>query len=122
MDDETLGRMAGVQLVDKPTAAMQRRDFWEGGATPNVPAPIASAPIAPIAPSAAPAPAIEPSELRVAIAPNVTIAITLPDDAAITSADLRAIRAAAAPLLEELARRRLATHDDPTEGDKGGDV
>jgi DNA-binding transcriptional MerR regulator len=48
-----------------------------------------------------------PLELRVELAPNVSLMIAMPDDIALSSADVRAIRAAAAPLVAELARCRL---------------
>jgi DNA-binding transcriptional MerR regulator len=108
MDDETLGRMAGVQLAQ--TAQRQaRKEFWKSappvGATP-VPVPM---------PAPAP-PLSRAAEIQIPLAGNVVLTIALPDDAALTSADLRAIRAAAAPLMDELARRQLATQDE------GGDV
>jgi hypothetical protein len=50
-------------------------------------------------------------ELRVELAPHVFIVLALTDDTiAISPADVRAIRAAAAPLVAELASRRLASH------------
>jgi hypothetical protein len=54
--------------------------------------------------------------LRVELAPNVSIAISieLPAAVSISLADVAAIRAAAAPLIAELARRQLALH---AEGD-----
>ena len=50
-------------------------------------------------------------ELRVELAPNVVLSLSVADEScAISPADVRAIRAAAAPLLAELASRRLASH------------
>jgi len=50
-------------------------------------------------------------ELRVALAPSVVLLMTVAGDSvAMSPADVRAIRAAAAPLLAELASRRLASH------------
>jgi hypothetical protein len=50
-------------------------------------------------------------ELRVELAPNVVLSLSVVDESvAITPADIRALRAAAAPLLAELASRRLAPH------------
>ncbi len=67
---------------------------------------VVPAPGVPIAPVAA-----APVELRVELAPgsNVFVVVGLPDDVAhtIDPADVRAIRAAAAPLVAELARRGL---------------
>lgn len=50
-------------------------------------------------------------ELRLTLAPNIVLTVALSDDgAALSPADVRALRAAAAPLLAELASRRLAAH------------
>lgn len=50
-------------------------------------------------------------ELRIELAPHVVLSLSVVDDGvAISPADVHALRAAAAPLLTELARRRLALH------------
>jgi hypothetical protein len=50
-------------------------------------------------------------ELRVELAPNVILLLSLVDErVAISPADVRAIRAAAAPLVAELASRRITPH------------
>jgi hypothetical protein len=50
-------------------------------------------------------------ELRVELAPNVILSLSVVDDSiAISPADVRAIRAAAAPLMAELASRRITPH------------
>jgi DNA-binding transcriptional MerR regulator len=50
-------------------------------------------------------------ELRIELAPNVVLSLAVVDDrVTVSPADVRAIRAAAAPLLAELASRRLASH------------
>ena len=50
-------------------------------------------------------------ELRVELAPSIVLSLSVIDESvAITPADIRALRAAAAPLLAELASRRLAPH------------
>ena len=50
-------------------------------------------------------------ELRIELAPQVVLSLAVVDDrVAVSPADVRAIRAAAAPLLAELASRRLAFH------------
>jgi hypothetical protein len=66
-----------------------------------------------------------PIELRIELAPGVVLSLSIAsesrDDSSdqsvvISPADVRAIRAAAAPLLTELASRRLASHpggDEP---------
>ena len=49
-----------------------------------------------------------PSELRIELAPDVVLVLLLTDEhTTISPADVGAIRAAAAPLVAELARRRL---------------
>ena len=48
--------------------------------------------------------------LHVELAPNVSLSIELSSDISISLADVAAIRAAAAPLIAELARRQLALH------------
>jgi hypothetical protein len=54
-------------------------------------------------------------ELRIELAPHVVLSLAMVDGVAMSPADVRAIRAAAAPLLAELARRRLA----PLPGQRG---
>ena len=114
MDDETLGRMAGIAVASAPSRAA-RRDFWKS--TP-APLPAVSSP-PPTASPRAPEPQVADAELRIALAPNVVLTIALPDNAALTSADVRAIRAAAEPLVNELARRQWTVQHDPTT--EGGD-
>jgi DNA-binding transcriptional MerR regulator len=98
LDDNTLARMSGVELPPRPRAA--RKDFWrrEAEAAPT-PTPATSAPVA----------------LAIQLAPNVSLSISLTETGvSVDSADLDAIRAAAAPLLATLAERRL-TANDPKE-------
>jgi len=100
LDDPTLARMSGVTL---PTSAKRaaRKDFWKASPSPSP------------SPSPPPAPTLSsPIELRVQLAPNVTLTIAVTDDAALalSPADVRALRAAAAPLVTELANRRLTPH------------
>jgi hypothetical protein len=66
---------------------------------------------------AALAPAYLAAELRVELAPNIFLSIAMSDDVAMSRADVAAIRAAAAPLLSELAKRRLTLH-----AEQGDDV
>src|SRR5262249_45428110 len=100
-----------------------RKDFWrsepEAMSSPTpMPTPIIASPSpgAPVAlpvptftpyPAAAPAPAT--TTISVPLAGNVSIVIGVPDDAAVSlsPADVRALRAAAAPLVAELAKRGL---------------
>lgn len=64
---------------------------------------------APEVPVSPPGPAAV--ELRIELAPQIVLSLSVVDDSVTVSpADVRAIRAAAAPLLAELASRRLASH------------
>ena len=98
LDDVTLTRMTGVKVAPTPPGGAARREFWKREPTPDaVVAPARQAPATPV-------------ELRVELAPNVSIVVSLSDDAvSINPADVRALRAAAAPLVAELARRGLTT-------------
>jgi DNA-binding transcriptional MerR regulator len=118
LDELTLARMSGIQL---PLAAPPgRREFWKAEPAPApvfAPAPVAAAPAAaawidpaPAAGVSVPGPAPAPVELRVELLPGVSLSIALSDDLALSTADVRAIRAAAAPLLDELVRCRLAVN------------
>ena len=50
-------------------------------------------------------------ELRIELAPQVVLSLSITDESVVISpADVRALRAAAAPLLAELASRRFASH------------
>lgn len=98
LDDDTLTRMSGVALDTRSRTA--RKDFWRREPI-EIPAP------------APPVVRPAPIELRIELAPDVTLTVSLPDTG-FDSADLGAIRAAAAPLLAELARRQR-TANDPQE-------
>ena len=111
LDDLTLARMSGIQL---PSGAMPRspgrREFWKS-APEAMPAPApARSPASALASAAAPVAAVAPSpvELRLELAPGISLSIAMSQDLALSTADVRAIRAAAAPLMTELARCRLA--------------
>lgn len=129
LDDPTLARMSGV-TVGGPARPPARAEFWKRA---SLPAPgaasVADAPgtRGPMrGPSAAgvvepsrPAmqgtvtvrPDAPPVELRIELAPQIVLSLAVVDDrVAVSPADVRAIRAAAAPLLAELASRRLASH------------
>jgi DNA-binding transcriptional MerR regulator len=101
LDDLHLARMAGVELTGKGRAA--RKEFWK-----QAPAPVSTGSRAPK--RAAP----QPVELRLELAPNCTLTIAVTGDVALTTADVHALRAAAAPLAAELARRGLAAHNKET--------
>jgi DNA-binding transcriptional MerR regulator len=51
-----------------------------------------------------------PVELRIELAPNTTLLLSLGSESAVSPADIRAIRAAAASLVAELAHRQLTLH------------
>jgi len=115
LDDTTLSRMSGVELPNVAKSKSARREFWK-----DAPAP-APAPAHPYRTAAPPQTLPErpahvegagepPAELRIELAPHISLSIALSDDIAISRADVAAIRAAAAPLIAELARRQLAVH------------
>jgi DNA-binding transcriptional MerR regulator len=123
LDDTTLSRMSGIALGLATPADAQpspvrpaRHAFWKrepAALSPRTVAPVRHDP--PFVPPAS-APAAGPGvELRVDLAPNISLAIALSDDVAVSLADVAAIRAAAAPLIAELARRLARVH--PQQGD-----
>ena len=91
LDDVTLTRMTGVQVGAKPKGA--RKEFWkrEIAAEPAPPAP-------------------PPPASRERRAPVFSLVVTIPDSISLSPADVRALRAAAAPLVDELAKRGLNAH------------
>lgn len=126
LDDATLARMSGVALAAAGKPA--RAEFWKRppatGAAAAVAAVTAPAFVAPPASRAERAGLALRSgeaedgrraraalELRIELAPQVVLSLSVADDSVTVSpADVRAIRAAAAPLLAELASRRLTAH------------
>jgi DNA-binding transcriptional MerR regulator len=114
LDDPTLARMAGIELPPAGGAprAASRRDFWKG--EPAAAAAPAPTPVPVLAPASTPSAAVigapAPVELRVELLPGVSLSIAMSDDVALSTADVRAIRAAAAPLIAELARCRLVVN------------
>jgi len=141
LDAGTLARMSGVELAAEPPpparAAFWKHppgamEPVEASAAAGGPATTASAggvvaaaaavmtstvqampdagvaPIVDVVAPSAPAAAIE---LRIELAPNVILSLSVVDDrVAISPADVRALRAAAAPLVAELASRRITPH------------
>jgi DNA-binding transcriptional MerR regulator len=103
LDDGTLQHMTGIEVPR--AAAATKREFWK---KPPVASPAQEPEPEAAPPPVEPAPA--PLELRIALAPGVTLALALDEhhDTHITSADVRAIRAAALPIIQELASRRPA--------------
>jgi len=110
LDDQALSRMSGVPVSEEAP----RPQFWRcapeavrAAADPTWNAPETRNRI----------PATATIELRIELAPRVSLSLS-PTNARVplSTADVRAIRAASAPLLAELASRQLAA--DP---DSGGD-
>jgi hypothetical protein len=126
LDDVTLARMSGVELPAAPTAPA-RAEFWKRepagvaevgptgteagvGSTMHDDAPPTASdePAARVAAPGATAPGVE---LRIELAPHVVLSLSVVDESvALSPADVRALRASAAPLLAELASFRLASH------------
>lgn len=107
IDDLTLARMSGVQF---PPRAKPREGFWKAPENPDADEAFGSASASAIASASGSVTAAGPKvELRVELAPDVTLLLAVPETGlAITKADLDAIRAAAAQLVSELAQRQLA--------------
>jgi DNA-binding transcriptional MerR regulator len=102
LDDATLARMSGVEVGGKRA----RRDFWK--TPPTIAVPPSKAPVPyDVPPRSLRMPAGKPVELRVELATGADLVIKIPSDASIAPADVAALRAAAAPLVTELARRGL---------------
>jgi DNA-binding transcriptional MerR regulator len=105
LDDATLARMSGIDVGGKRAG---RRDFWK--TPPKNVGPAAGPPRTyPVPPRSLPMPYVSPVELRVELATGATLVIAVPSDAAISPADVAALRAAAAPLVTELVHRGLTT-------------
>jgi DNA-binding transcriptional MerR regulator len=107
LDDTTLARMSGVDVGGKRAG---RRDFWKTPPVIPVPAPRSPTPY-PTPPRSLPMPTAAPVELRVELASGATLVLAVPADASISPADVAALRAAAAPLVTELARRGLTSEE-----------
>jgi DNA-binding transcriptional MerR regulator len=107
LDDDALARMSGIALP-RAAAPAARAEFWKREPRLVEPASAeddAAAPRAPLERLDTPG-----LELRIELAPQITLSLAVVDRVALSPADVRAIRAAAAPLLAELASRRLASH------------
>jgi DNA-binding transcriptional MerR regulator len=131
-DEATLTRVTGVELAVKENARPARRDFWKqevaAAPAPAAPAaaPMSAPPLAapPVTASslaaggttsslAASSTTSSPVELRIELAPGSYIVVAIADGVTISSADVRALREAAAPLVTELARRGLTKEKNP---------
>jgi DNA-binding transcriptional MerR regulator len=128
LDDATLSRMSGVELpAVKSKSKLARTEFWKASratsttAAAELPQAESRAEQPRAEKSRAEPPALAPAftntELRIELAPNIFLSIAMTDDIAMSRADVAAIRAAAAPLLSELAKRRLTLH-----AEQGDDV
>jgi DNA-binding transcriptional MerR regulator len=100
LDDGELGRIAGVAVPGRPRPA-PRAGFWRDAPAAPSPAPVAAAPTAGFE-----------AQLALVLAPGVVLHIAAGRPA--SAADADAVRAAAAPLLAELARRHLVAPGDDT--------
>ena len=103
LDDGTLARMTGVEVKGRAP----RKEFWKGGPRASGLGPQEKpAPLSPDARGRKPEAAIE---LHIELAPNIALTIAVPEDGALSlaPADLRALRAATASLVAELAKRGL---------------
>lgn len=116
LDDVTLARMSGVQLPTRARTS-SRKEFWKREATMSAPAkeppPAFPSPGTPMMGYVMPAnnakaDAVSGVELRIEIAPGTFVTVGVADGVSITAADVHAFRAAAAPLVTELAKRGLA--------------
>ena len=118
LDDHTLARMSGVELPAHSKAPV-RPGFWKREAAPGGEGPASNPGPSPTR-GAAHDEAIRSGasgstsavELRLELAPGAVLSLSVDESVAVTltPADVRALRAAAAPLLAELASRRLASH------------
>jgi len=104
IDDVTLARMSGVALP-APVVARRagRAEFWKRDAQLDA----SHAPTPPRAISIAPKAEVE---VRIEIAPGAFLTVGVSDGVSLSPADIRALRAAAAPLATELANRGLTAH------------
>jgi hypothetical protein len=91
MDDVSLSRMSGVAIAASAPAA--RTEFWKR-------APETMPVVVPLPPTFVPPPAADSVELRIQLAPGLSLSIAVPDGISLSPADVRALRAAAAPLIE----------------------
>ncbi len=106
LDDGTLARMSGVSVAGtapNPSPASTREEFWKRE-------PVEEKSAAPRSESATPSSFHSAVSISIEIAPNISITLPMPSGVSLSQADVRAIRAAAAPLVTELAKRQLTPH------------
>jgi DNA-binding transcriptional MerR regulator len=118
LDDATLARMSGVSVAGttaNPSPASTREEFWKREpiatnverSTPT-PTPVEHA-----------APAVS---ISIELAPHISITLPMTPGVTLSQADVRALRAAAAPLLNELANRQLTRTRETSSGEEGKNV
>ncbi|MBV8763176.1 MAG: MerR family transcriptional regulator [Deltaproteobacteria bacterium] len=115
LDDLTLGRLTGVTLPARARAP--RQEFWKKAPASSVEATRAQVIDAPKAGTGSRVQAHTPTapvEVRIELAPGAVVTIALPEGASLTSADVHALRVAAAPFVAELAKRGLTAPDRGT--------
>jgi hypothetical protein len=119
IDDVTLSRMSGVALPAPVPARSRasRAEFWKPGAQLDASrdvSPRASIEVPPrtypVPPRSIPLPPEPAIEVRIEIAPGAFLTVGVSDGVSLSPADIRALRAAAAPLATELAKRGLTAH------------
>ncbi len=108
LDDVSLSRMSGVAFASPP-APTTRTEFWKREPASEPTPVIAARPIVPLPASLMPAAVDDSVELRIQLTPEISLSLAVPDGISLQPADVRALRAAAAPLVE-LARRTLERH------------
>lgn len=94
LDDVALTRMSGVAIaLAAPPATRPRNEFWKRAPEP-APLPPPRVPVPP------PPPPVDGGvELRIELAPGITLSLAVADGVTLNPADVRALRAAAAPLI-----------------------
>ncbi len=101
MDDVSLSRMSGVAIATSAPAA--RSEFWKRAPEPTVPV------VVPLPPAFVPPPIDDSVELRIQLTHELSLSIAVPNGISLSPADVRALRAAAAPLIE-LAKTTLGSN------------
>lgn len=123
VDNALLSRVSGVVLPTEPGPPKPARAFfWKKPPEPSVVREVEPSPssdeVDEVAMAAMLASAAQPAapattrgvQLAIELAPNLSLTLSITDGVSISPADVRAIRAAAAPLIAELAQRGLTPH------------
>ena len=98
LDDTTLTRMSGVSVAGTQAHPSGREEFWKREPVEIV-EPRPSTPVEDAAPAVS---------ISIELAPHISLTLPIPPGGSLTHTDVRALRAAAAPLLDELAKRHLS--------------